>query len=202
MCIRDSIKGVIFDLGYSLTQIKDPKKGLSFNSMTDLNMQLGLNNYSAADAINKLDAKELEKIFKYFGDEKDAKYISKKWKLKHLDSGILYRRIAYGLIEKNIDLIGEKYVDKDGNHHLPMSRQPVFVLSGAANVLRKARNRANERGIATVAYIEEMFSTGHDEANRAVFAEHMANEDNTVGIALRADKKTVDKIAKGAKMHS
>ena len=74
---NENIKGVIFDLGYSLTQMKDPKKGLSFNSMTDLNMQLGLNNYSAADAINKLNAKELEKIFKYFGDEKDAKYISK-----------------------------------------------------------------------------------------------------------------------------
>ena len=40
-------------------------------------MKLGLNNYSADDAINKLDAKELEKIFKYFGDEKHAKYISK-----------------------------------------------------------------------------------------------------------------------------
>ena len=107
-----------------------------------------------------------------------------------------------GITAANTDLIGEKYVDKDGNHHLPMSRQPVIVLSGAAKVLRNARNRANKRGIATVAYIEEMFSTGHDEANRAVFSKHMANEDNTVGIALRADKKTVDKIAKGAKMHS
>ena len=54
--------------------MKDPKKGLSFNSMTDLNMQLGLNNYSADDAINKLDVKELEKIFKYFGDEKAVSY--------------------------------------------------------------------------------------------------------------------------------
>ena len=107
-----------------------------------------------------------------------------------------------GITAENTDLIGEKYVDKDGNHHLPMSRQPVIVLSGAPNVLRNARNRANERGIATVAYIEEMFATGHDEANRAVFSEHMSYEDNTVGIALRADKKTVDKITKGAKMHS
>ena len=29
---KEDIKGVIFDLGYSYTQIKDPKKGLSFNS--------------------------------------------------------------------------------------------------------------------------------------------------------------------------
>ena len=107
-----------------------------------------------------------------------------------------------GITAENTDLIGEKYVDKDGNHHLPMSRQPVIILSGAASVLRNARNRANERGIATVAYIEEMFATGHDEANRAVFSEHMSYEDNTVGIALRADKKIVDKITKGAKMHA
>ena len=107
-----------------------------------------------------------------------------------------------GITAENTDLIGEKYVDKDGNHHLPMSRQPVIVLTGSANVLRNARNRANERGIATVAYIEEMFATGNDEANRAVFSEHMSNEDNTVGIALRADKKIVDKITKGTKMHS
>ena len=35
------------------------------------------------------------------GKEKISKYISKKWKLKHLDSGILYRRLAlYFLNEK------------------------------------------------------------------------------------------------------
>ncbi len=72
------ITGVIFDLGYSLTQIKDPEKGLSFNSIGDLNMQMGLNDFSAGDAINKLDAKELERIFKFFGDEKEAKKISLK----------------------------------------------------------------------------------------------------------------------------
>ena len=107
-----------------------------------------------------------------------------------------------GITAAHTDLIGEKYVDKNANHYLPMSQQPVIVLTGSANVLRNARNRANERGIATVAYIEEMFATAHDEANRAVFSEHMSNEENTVGIALRADKKNVDKITKGAKMHS
>ena len=107
-----------------------------------------------------------------------------------------------GITAANADLIGEQYVDKDGKRHLPMSRQPVIVLSATPNVLRNVRNRANERGIPTVAYIEEMFATGHDEANRAVFSEHTSSEDNTVGIALRADKKIVDKITKGAKMHS
>ena len=52
---NEDIKAVIFDLGYSYVQIKDPKKGLSFQSKGNLNMQMGLNNYSAEDVINKLD---------------------------------------------------------------------------------------------------------------------------------------------------
>ena len=74
---NENVKGVIFDLGYSYTQIKDPNKGLSFDSVGKLNMQLGLNSYSAEDVINKLDQKELEKIFKFFGDEKEGKYIAR-----------------------------------------------------------------------------------------------------------------------------
>ena len=74
---NEDIRGVIFDLGYSYTQIKDPKKGLSFKSKGNLNMQMGLNNYSAEDAINQLDEKELDKIFKFFGDEKESKFISR-----------------------------------------------------------------------------------------------------------------------------
>jgi len=74
---NEDIKGIIFDLGYSYAQIKDPKKGLSFESSGSLNMQMGLNNYSAEDVINKLDEKELDKIFKYFGEEKESKYIAR-----------------------------------------------------------------------------------------------------------------------------
>ena len=74
---KENIKGVIFDLGYSYTQIKDPKKGLSFQSKGNLNMKMGLNNYSAEDAINKLEEKELDKIFKFFGEEKESKFIAR-----------------------------------------------------------------------------------------------------------------------------
>ena len=74
---NENIKGIVFDLGYSYTQIKDPKKGLSFSSSGKLNMMMGLNDYSAHEAINNLEDKELEKILKYFGDEKDAKLISR-----------------------------------------------------------------------------------------------------------------------------
>ena len=37
---------------------------------------MGINDFSAKEAINQLDEKELTKIFKYFGDEKDSKRIA------------------------------------------------------------------------------------------------------------------------------
>ena len=74
----NNLRGIIFDLGYSTTQIKDHAKGLSFNSRGKLNMKMGLNNISADDVINKLGEKELAKIFKVFGEEKNSNIISKK----------------------------------------------------------------------------------------------------------------------------
>ena len=73
---NENIKGIVFDLGYSYTQIKDPAKGLSFKSDGDLNMKMGINDFSAKEVINNLNAKQLENIFKFFGEEKEAKKIS------------------------------------------------------------------------------------------------------------------------------
>ena len=75
---KNKIKAILFDLGYSYLQIKDPSKGLSFENKGKLNMRLGLNNFSANEVINKLSQKDLELIFKYFGEDKDSKIISKK----------------------------------------------------------------------------------------------------------------------------
>ena len=41
-------------------------------------MKMGLNTFSAKDVINKLSKKELELIFKFFGEEREAKKISSK----------------------------------------------------------------------------------------------------------------------------
>ena len=74
----DQIKGIVFDLGFSFNQIKDPSKGLSFNYKGKLNMRMGQNKISAQEAINYLTVNELDKIFKFFGEEKYSKIISKK----------------------------------------------------------------------------------------------------------------------------
>jgi 16S rRNA (cytosine1402-N4)-methyltransferase len=102
---NEKIKGIVFDLGYSFIQIKDPKKGLSFNSTGKLNMKMGLNDFSANETINNLEDKELEKILKYFGDEKDAKLISrnivKERLLKNLNTQDLVKIIEKSKRKKN-----------------------------------------------------------------------------------------------------
>ena len=102
---NENVKGIIFDLGYSLNQIKDERNGLSFNAKGDLNMMMGLNNFSAKDVINNLDGKELEKIIKYFGDETDARNISyniiKERKFKNIDTQRLVKIIERSKKKKN-----------------------------------------------------------------------------------------------------
>jgi hypothetical protein len=46
-----------------------------------------------------------------------------------------------------------------------------------------------------------MFETGHDAANRATVKQYAPDTMDVVGLALRDDKKLVDKITKGARMH-
>ena len=75
---KKNIKAIIFDLGYSTSQIKNLSKGLSFQSKGELNMKLGLNNFSASDVINKLDYKDLHIIFSALGEEKKSKIIARK----------------------------------------------------------------------------------------------------------------------------
>ena len=75
---NESVKAIIFDLGFSYIQIKDLTRGLSFNSTGPLDMRMGLNNFSASDVVNNLNQKELELIFRIFGDEKDGKKIARK----------------------------------------------------------------------------------------------------------------------------
>jgi 16S rRNA (cytosine1402-N4)-methyltransferase len=102
---QEKIKAVIFDLGCSLTQIKNLDKGLSFRSKGELNMKMGLNDFSAKDVVNKLDQKELEKIFKFFGEEKDYKRIAykivKDRKNKDIDTSTLVKIIESSKRKKN-----------------------------------------------------------------------------------------------------
>ncbi|PSH69471.1 hypothetical protein CU102_08845 [Phyllobacterium brassicacearum] len=109
--------------------------------------------------------------------------------------------LTSGIVAQSPEVIGEPYRDRAGNVYNPLSIQPVIVLAANQPTISTIHRRSLERDIRTCVYVEEMFATGHDAANRAVFAEFTPDDAKVVGIAMRAEKKLVDKVTKGARMH-
>ena len=98
-------------------------------------------------------------------------------------------------------IVGEPYRDASGNEYLPMFVQPVLVYQAGSAALRRAYDRAMDRGVTPAIYTRELFTTNHDAANRAAVAPVAAEDLDLVGIALRAERKTVDKIVDRLRFH-
>jgi hypothetical protein len=109
--------------------------------------------------------------------------------------------LTSGIVGATPGLLGEPYEDAAGNLYNPLAIQPMIVLSADATTIRTIYRRAMERAVRLSLYIEDMFSTGHDAANRASVMQYQPDGMNVVGLALRDDRKLVDKITKGARMH-
>ena len=68
--------------------------------------------------------------------------------------------------------------------------------------LSRALDRALTRNVTPAVYTEDMFKTTHDAANREAVKAVARGDLNLVGIAMRADRKVIDKIVDGLKFHS
>lgn len=106
-----------------------------------------------------------------------------------------------GVIGATADIMGEPYVDASGQTYHALCVQPMVVLKAARAKLPTFLARAERRGVEAAVYIEDMFSTGHDAANRETVKAYASADLPLVGIAIRAERKIVDKIFKGAKLH-
>jgi len=109
--------------------------------------------------------------------------------------------LTSGVLGADSGLLGEQYEDQTGNTYRPLIIQPIIVLVADQACLSKIHNRSLSRGVEAAIYIEDMFSTGHDAANRAAVKKYDSDALNFVGLAIHDEKKLVDKITKGAKMH-
>lgn len=109
--------------------------------------------------------------------------------------------LTSGVVGADAALIGERYEDASGQTYRPLMIQPAIVLTTDLAGLRKIHARGRERSVDMAVYIEDMFATGNDPDNRAVVKQYPTEALALVGLALREEKKLVDKITKGAKMH-
>ena len=73
------VDGVLFDLGVSSHQFSTPGRGFSFQLDGPLDMRMDPTlNYTAADLVNTLSDRELEYMFKTYGEEPQSKQIARK----------------------------------------------------------------------------------------------------------------------------
>lgn len=106
-----------------------------------------------------------------------------------------------GVIGEAQNMHGEPYVDGSGLPYAALCIQPVVILKSTRERLNTFLDRANRRGVKAAIYIEDMFATGHDAANRETVLAYATADLPLVGLGVRADRKEVDKIFKGAKLH-
>jgi hypothetical protein len=99
------------------------------------------------------------------------------------------------------EAIGEPYRDGDERAYLPLLVQPVLVFEADGARLTTLRERAERRGVPLAIYTNEMFNTGHDEANRAAVRAVPTAELDLVGVGLRAPHRDADAVLRGVRRH-
>lgn len=78
--------------------------------------------------------------------------------------------LATGIAASAPDMIGQPYVDAAGRTYGRLLVQPMLVFESGRKGLQAAHKAGLERELTLIPYVFAMFSTGHDEANRAAFA--------------------------------
>lgn len=100
------ISGILFDLGFSWGELSDKERGFSFLNEGPLDMRFDKNSHlTAHQIVNTYSEKELEKIFKNYGEEKFAKRIArgitKKKKLQNIQTTFDLLDIIKQAVPKN-----------------------------------------------------------------------------------------------------
>lgn len=110
--------------------------------------------------------------------------------------------LVSGIAATDPTTVGEPYEDGSGGQYLPMFRQPGLVFAASRDELRRAFDRAQLNEVKMAIFTDDLFATGHDDANRAAVRAVTQDALSLVGIAFRAERKIANKIVKGLKLHT
>lgn len=109
--------------------------------------------------------------------------------------------LASGIAAAAPEAIGREYTDADDTRYGAMFGQPVMVYAADGARLTRTLNRARSRGVLATIFTADLFTTGHDDANRAAVAAVRRDDLDLVGVAVRSERKVVDKIVDGLSLH-
>ena len=110
--------------------------------------------------------------------------------------------LSSGITAAFPECVGDAYQDGSGTRYLSLIGQPILIYGADRAGLTRALERALARNVTPAVYTEDMFKTTHDAANRETVRAVIRAELNLVGLAMRAERKVIDKIVDGLKFHS
>ena len=109
--------------------------------------------------------------------------------------------LVSGVAGTDADTIGEPYEDASGHRYLPMFRQPVLIFAGSGEQLRRTYERLRAAGLRFSVFTDELFATGNDGDNRAAVKAVHSEDLRIAGLAVRGERKAIDKALKGLSLH-
>ena len=108
--IRNSLDGILLDLGVSSRQLENPARGFSFQSEGPLDMRMDPSGELTAEVIvNQWEEEELIRVFRDYGEERAARRIARAIVLARRQQAITTTRQLAELIERVVPRRGRQH---------------------------------------------------------------------------------------------
>ena len=97
---------------------------------------------------------------------------------------------------------GQAFTNASGSVYLPFIKHPILIYKAETDEqLKRAFNRAKERGINIGIYTKPLFDTKNEEGNHTEISKTIDEEQELAGIVIYGENKKVDKTLDGLKFH-
>jgi 16S rRNA (cytosine1402-N4)-methyltransferase len=167
-----SVAGVLADLGVSSLQLDTAERGFSFRFDGPLDMRMGLADVTAADLVNESSEGELERIFRDYGEELQARRIARVIVRARAGSPLTTTGQLKGLIDRA----------KGGGRGRPGNREGR--VDPATRVFQALRIAVNQELAGLEGFIEQAVRMLEDDGRLVVISYHSL-EDRIVKNTLR-----------------
>lgn len=98
---------------------------------------------------------------------------------------------------------GRPFVTASGSQYLPFLKHPILIYGAETDEqLKRAFNRATERGLHIGIYTKGLFATKNEDGNLIEIARHKDDELDLAGIIIYGENRQVDKAVDKLKFHS